>query len=180
MSGCSAGCPREAISQDNVSIGTISDDESIARGAYDPSHGNAKTYNIKGQLIPVKDVIAGTGSVYRLAPRGVAVADLIKILEDGRPDQNLFAVTAVPAAKIRGIEWPEGGRAFCVVDECDSDRLGNKHPAHAHIALCRNLATADLDRTDPNIVQVYRDLMNLFRSSQSHVWNRLPIAKQAA
>lgn len=120
MSGCAAGCPRELIQQDTVSLGVIANDEVIARGAYDPSHGEAKKRKITNQIIRKDDLIDGACSVWRLAPPGITLEQLIVRLEEIKEDP-LFAVTTAAAADIRLIKLPTGTRAFCVVDECECD-----------------------------------------------------------
>ncbi|HMI17944.1 MAG TPA: hypothetical protein VK533_00230 [Sphingomonas sp.] len=149
-------------------MGVIADDEHIARGAFSPSHGNAKTLSIKNGLISRASLFAGQCSVWRLNPPGIEVADLITILAAGRPEQRLFAISAKTAEQIREIQIEGGIRAFCVVDECDCDQDGNKHPAHAHIALCKQMIAAGFSEGDARFVKVHRDLVALL--APARIW----------
>jgi hypothetical protein len=173
VSGCALACALEGQQQDPHSIGIISNDEPIARGAYDPSHGKAATLNISNGIITNKDLIAGTVSVYRISPQGISVDDLIPLLKGARKDANLFAISAASAAKIRAIKRDNGDRALCVLDECDCDQEGNKHTAHAHISLCRRYAANGVDQNDPEYAQIKRDLLDLFRPKTSIVWSEV-------
>jgi hypothetical protein len=60
---------------------------------------------------------------------------------------------------------PEG--AFCVKDEYDIDMQGDKHPAHAHIGSCE-CAFPVRDRESETFLQVFKDLVNLFKQHAVH------------
>lgn len=168
-----AACPRELVIQDRFSIGLINDNECLARGAFAPSHGNPRTHNVSNQILPVAEIMRGQGSVYRLAPSGVDIGSLVTLLESTKPEQKLFALIAVGAAEVREIRYGER-RAFCVVDECDSDGQGAKHSAHAHISICSALADTGVDRSDLEFNQAIRDLLTLFRRKDRQVWQAIP------
>lgn len=178
MSGCTLACVLEGLQQDSYSIGVVADDESIARGAYDPSHGRAATLNIGNGIITNRDLIAGTVSVYRISSTGISIDDLVPLLKGARKDAELFAISAASAAKIRSIKRANGDRALCVLDECECDQAGNKHAAHAHISLCRVYSEGGVDANDPEYAQIKQDLLKLFRPKTSIVWPEI-VAKAA-
>lgn len=166
MSGCSSGCPRELVQQDPVSLGVIDDQEIIVRGAFDPRSGNAKTRNIKAAIIPKEDLLSGTFSVWRLEPPGISCSDLIQTL-DVIPDQSLFALCGLSAKEIRSVK-AGAVRALSVVDECECDREGNKHKAHAHIAICKSLLAQGIHKDHPDFEQARTELHAKFKGSE--IW----------
>lgn len=158
--GCAEVCPREQVQADLASLGIIGDDEPIARGAYYPSH--IKSGKITNQLMKPADVHGGHCSVWRLKSGSMTVEMVVPILVEGRSNP-LHKIVTVPASKIRELKLADGRRAFCVVDECECDQQGNKHEAHAHIALCANARAAGLKQDDEIFVQAYRSLVLMFR-----------------
>lgn len=154
------------MQQDEVSLGPIADDETIVRGALDPRHWNAKDRKIKAAVIRKKDLFSGNLSVWRVEPHGISLAELVERL-GAVPEQRLAALCGISARDIRSIE-ASGARAFSVVDECDCDRDGNKHPAHAHIALCKSLIANGVDLEHPEFEQVRTELHARFTGSR--IW----------
>ena len=172
MTGCVGVCPREQVQLDPISIGAIGDDEFVARGAFYPSHTD-KAGKVTNQLFKKSDLLQGTGSVWRVAPVGRFLDELIPELEASRPNNPLKKVLAVKVGKIRGLMLAAGGREFSVVDECDSDINGGKHPAHAHIAICKAAIAGVAGIEDPIVIQAHRDLLLLFRNGA--VWESLQL-----
>lgn len=168
MSQCSSGCPRELVQQDPISLGVIENDETIVRGAFDPRNGNARTGNIKSAIIPKDDLLSGNLSVWRLAPQGIDREDLINRL-DVIEGQSLFALCGVNAGDLRSIRIGSR-RAISVVDECDCDQDGNKHEAHAHIALCKSLVQDGITKEDPHFEQIRTELHG--RLKKSKIWEK--------
>jgi hypothetical protein len=167
-------CPKESIQQDPASYGPIGNHELIARGAYDPGHGNAKTGNIKSNVVPRKDLFNNAMSVWRMRSGeiGIEIEELVGILEERNDEKStLFAVCAATAAQIRSIIAPDSKqRAFCVLDECECDPedATKKHPAHAHIAICDNLRTRKFTEDCPTFAQIYKDLGHFIKNSS--IW----------
>jgi hypothetical protein len=167
---CTSGCPRERVQQDPQSLGIIADAERIARGAFDPSHGDARKLKIRPGLIARGNLYLGECSVWRLAPLGIHVADLVPRLENARSGQKLFAISARMAGEIRAIKFGDGDQqAFCVVDECECDQEGNKHEAHAHIAFCREAIKAGCFQDDPRFTVAHRELITILQQGD-FVW----------
>lgn len=182
MSGCLGGCPREQQQQDNVSLGIIADNEVISRGGF-YSSGVDKKGKIRPSLIRKSDLKIGQCSVWRMSPPGLTPDVLIPLLKASRADP-LLVLASTTAQKIREVTLVSGGRAFCVVDECDCDQEGGKHPAHAHIALCgvAVAATPELANLDPladteDFIQAHRDLVLLFKAGPT-LWQE-PLAEAA-
>jgi hypothetical protein len=162
---CGDGCPREAVQQDQVSLGVIASNENLARGAFHPTAGDGYKLKIRSSLIPKDDLLNGTGSVWRLAPPGLSFEEALDKIQQAR-DQPLFAVAAAPVGKIREIRLgADGARAFCVVDECNCDQHGSKHPAHAHIAICRGAAVNGIGKDHEGFIDAHRQLVSLFANN---------------
>lgn len=165
---CAQACPKEAEPRDDASPGPIADGEKIARAAFDPSAGSAAKGKIENSVVRKKDLFAGELSVWRLGdtPPSIDLPDLIEFLMRREEDRTLFAIVWSEAVSIREIRSPlDGSRALCVLDECVTDHEGNKHPAHAHIALCCNVKNSpDFDEKSETFTQIYRDLANLLKN----------------
>ena len=80
------------------------------------------------------------------------MTDVTQLLKAHADQQNeLHAVLQVNAGKVRSQVFPIDElnvRCFFIVDECDCDLEGNKHPAHAHIGLCCDLLRINEDDDD--------------------------------
>jgi hypothetical protein len=61
-------------------------------------------------------------------------------------------------------------RGFSVLDQCDLDDDGNKHRAHAHIAICERLK-ATISREDDIFVGLQEWLKLLFEQNPP-IWQR--------
>lgn len=172
MSLCGASCPRESEQQDPSSVGVIEGEEWIVRGALDPRHGNLRTLNVKPAVVPKADLIRGQLSVWRQKPEGIGEAEIAGLIQAAvahqSPVQTLFALCKVPACEIRSILFTDR-RAFCVVDECDCDQEGNKHPYHAHVAFCRASVAAGIDETDMHFEQARTELHAKFKAGAVRV-----------
>lgn len=165
------------MQQDPISLGVIEDDETIVRGAFDPRSGNARTGLIKSAIIPKPDLLSGNFSVWRIEPNGISCDRLITHL-DKIPDQSLFVLCAIAARDLRSMKIGSD-RALSVVDECDCDQVGNKHEAHAHIALCKGLAAQGIGKDHPDFEQLRQELHVMFKDGI--IWEKLrPPAKIAA
>jgi hypothetical protein len=114
-------------------------DELICRGLY-PS--DKKAGRIKPSSVPASHLWAGKLSVWRVSDvSGLTVDGLVQVLEPlmQRQDGERFDEIRATQARVIRRFTVEGTaeRAFSLLDECTKDRLGNKHPAHAHIAICQ-------------------------------------------
>jgi len=49
------------------------------------------------------------------------------------------------------------------VDECECDAEGNKHPAHAHIALCKFQKADGITMEDAPFIDAHRALIETFK-----------------
>jgi hypothetical protein len=174
---CPTGpCPLEQAAQSAHSLGTISDEEFICRGALNERHGNANTGNITAAIIERSKIASGEQSVWR-AGRSVSwdlenVRDELK--KDELPDHRLFKVVGVRAKRIRELKSKSGAK-LCVVDETQRDKAGNHHTHHAHITPCRN--DPDRPMNDPNApwVRVLQEELSTLFKGQPDVTLRVEI-----
>ena len=176
MNSCSEACPRETVSADDASPGPIEKDEVICRGAFHAEPPvNSLHFNkdgaVKIAVIRNADLRHGTLSVWRASNKvGLSVDDVAQLVATYGPNnQSLMQVLGVEASHIRSSRITvSSGRIYCIVDECETDDLGNKHPAHAHISLCRKLFPVAPDQVDLAFIQAREHLYLLF--SKSVVW----------
>lgn len=171
---CQGNCSRELTQCDPISPGPVQDGEMIARGAFDPTHGEAKKGNIRPSIVPKKDLFADKLSVWRLGdvPQ-IPVKELVERLKTESGARTLYAIVSVQAGDIRQIKVEvDKARALCVLDECDTDHDGGKHPAHAHVALCSSVRASldpgEVGLSSPVFIQICRDLANLIKNSNKH------------
>lgn len=164
-----SACLIEAVTQDpGFSPGPVLDHEHLSRGLYSPRHG--KPENIKNGHLSKKELANRKISVWRTSDiAGFSVEDLKAQLLRSDEFGTLFAIAQVQTRNIRSYRVVDlEQRALCVRDECDIDWQGNKHPAHAHIALC-NCSFPDPVAQDGEVfLQVWRDLCQSFKNNQ--VW----------
>jgi hypothetical protein len=134
---CPLICSREAVSCDVASPGPVGSNELILRALF-PSDKGAK--GIKRSVIPPSQLWAGQISVWRLSALvGLSLNQLLAVLEPRliRGNGEKFdELRGTPASTIRELTANGSSRSVCLLDECTIDAQGNKHPAHAHIALC--------------------------------------------
>lgn len=169
MPGCSKPCELETVSQDpEFSPGPVQDHEPLSRGLFDPSHG--KPGNIRNTHLPKKDLLARKLSVWRTSDvTSFTIHDLRTRLASGDNGGALFAIASVQTGDVRDHRIHDNpDRVLCVRDECDVDHEGNKHPAHAHIALCNSRFPDPVDVSSEDFVQTWRDLCLMFKNNQ--VW----------
>jgi hypothetical protein len=160
------------VQQDQVSLGVIDGDEIIVRGALDPRHLNKSRTKVRAAIIQSDHLLAGQLSVWRMGPVGIKCDELVARLSDV-PGQSLFALYGVPASAIRSISVEGGVRALSVVDECECDAEGNKHEAHAHIAICKGLIEQGMTKVDKEFEQIKTDLYGMLK--QRPVWERAAV-----
>jgi hypothetical protein len=171
MPPCLDECPREQMSQDEVSPGVIGDDELICRALY-PS--DTKAGIVKSSAIPASQLWAGQLSVWRVSHlSGLTVEGLAELLNPRmhRRDETFDEIRGTPARQISNFKvegTPE--RAFSLLDECTMDNESNKHPAHAHIAICRE-QIQNLQRGDEIFIGLHEGLKLIFKAAQS-IWRR--------
>lgn len=169
MPPCAANCPIEAVTRDpGVSPGPVQDHEALSRGLYAPSHG--KPGNIKNSHLPKKDLAARKLSVWRLSDvSGLDVDRLREMLLGNQQFGTLFAIASVNTRAVRDYNNEhKDGRILCIRDECDVDHAGNKHPAHAHIALCDVSFPDPVSTEAEEFLQTWRDLCRAFK--EGVVW----------
>jgi hypothetical protein len=167
---CAPICDREAVSRDpEISPGVVLSDERIHRGVF-PSQIKG---GLKSSAVTASHLWNGKLSVWRL---GEVVAlelnQLIELLEPlmVRSNGEKFGqLRPASVATIRDYQVNEE-RGFSVLDECDLDDLGNKHPAHAHIAICERLR-AKISQEDETFAGLQEWLKLLFEKS-APVWER--------
>jgi hypothetical protein len=166
---CPVICPREQVSNDEVSPGPIDADESILRAVFPSDRG---TQGIKRSVIPRSQLWEGRLSVWRLSQRvGFSVEQLVAMLEPRavRGNGETFdQLRACHASTLREFQV-NNARAVCLVDECTIDTEGNKHPAHAHIAICEVLRKS-ITRGDDTVIAIQEGLKLLFEPTT--VWQR--------
>ncbi|WP_407194399.1 hypothetical protein [Bradyrhizobium sp. STM 3566] len=87
-----------------------------------------------------------------------------------RPNGEQFhQLRPASVAAIRAYEVNDE-RGFSVLDECDLDDQGSKHPAHAHIAICERLREK-ITRDDEVFAGLQEWLKLLFEKSPP-IWER--------
>jgi hypothetical protein len=166
---CPVICPREEVSRDEVSPGPIGADESILRALF-PSDRSAQ--GIKRSVIPISHLWDGRLSVWRLSPRvGLSLNELVAVLEprlvrgNGEKFDELRATLASTLRKFQANDT----RAVCLLDECTIDNEGNKHPAHANIAIC-DVLRKTIAKGDDTVIAIQEGLKLLFEPMT--VWQR--------
>jgi hypothetical protein len=166
---CAAICPREVTSRDEASPGVIGSDETICRSLY-PSDRN--TGGVKRSAIPASHLWDGTVSVWRVsALSGLTVTQLADLLDHimvRDSGEKFDQIRAVVASSIRSFSVNDV-RACSLLDECTMNRSGDKHPAHAHIAICEVLRQ-QIARNDETFRAVQEGIKLLFEPNQ--VWAR--------
>lgn len=161
---CADTCPESCSQDPEISPGPVEDVERVARGAYTPMHGVPS--NIRASFVRKKDLKAGTLSVWRISEK--TDFDLPKLharlMEVGPDNNNLAGFYSAHVEELRAvIEEISRIRAFCIKDECDIDDSGGKHPAHAHIAICKCLSGDGSFYDTPQFEKVADRLIAIFR-----------------
>ncbi|MBB3972507.1 hypothetical protein [Hansschlegelia beijingensis] len=160
-------CEIEREQRDQLSPGPVACEERIARGAFAPSAGDARKARISLGIVAKRDLFGDQLSVWRLAgdPPRVRLDELAERLRREEAQRTLFAIVWALAQEIRAIRLM-GEKALCVLDECDTDHNGGKHPAHAHIAISPGFrAKFQLTSESSEFQQLVRDLANLLKSA---------------
>lgn len=164
MTACVRPCTLEAASQDSASPGPVGSGEAIARGAYEPSHGQAKGPKIRPSLIPAKHVYDGHCSVWRVTTGGVTLEELVERLQAEKV--GLFGVLSATSDQIRNVTLgPSGPLAFCLVDRCECNSAGDRHPGHCEIGLCANQRSSGCEIDSPEFIDAHRQLIDLFKTT---------------
>ncbi|NWG26608.1 MAG: hypothetical protein HXY30_19685 [Pseudorhodoplanes sp.] len=86
-----------------------------------------------------------------------ALLDPIMVRGSG---EKFDEIRGVAAKEIRRFEVSDR-RAVSLLDECVMDRNGNRHPAHAHIAICEAVKAA-IHRDDDTFIAIQEGLKLLF------------------
>lgn len=166
---CKTHCHDEEVSVDPASPGPIRNDETISRGAY----GRSAHYNsqgVKASFIRDRDLLAGCLSVWRVDGEG-GVEEVREILQSKAPDKNqLWDMFAAKASNLRSIRIPSrpDEPVLHAYDDCTVDQEGNKHPRHAIISICSQLAPQELEKDAPMYVELRDSLLAVLR--QHSVW----------
>jgi hypothetical protein len=180
---CHVQCPRELQQHDPVSVGTIVDDESICRGVY-PS--DKKNGHVKLSFIPPSHLLRGELSVWRVSARAkITIDDLAKILDPmaRSSGEKIEEIRICLAKTIREYRLnDETERSFCIVDECDIDDKGGKHPAHAHIKICQTKSRylEQLDISEPDIEQLRAEIISGMREGLKLIFETIGWSKSSA
>lgn len=167
---CMYNCPNEEVSIDAASPGPIQNNETISRGAYGKSaHYNSQ--GVKASFIRDRDLLAGCLSVWRVDGAG-GVEEVREILQGNAPEKNqLWDMFATKAQDLRSIRIPSrpDDPTFHAYDDCSVDHAGKKHPRHAVIAICSELAPQELEKDAPVYVELRDSLLALLR--QNAIWS---------
>ncbi|MDI2109515.1 MULTISPECIES: hypothetical protein [Bradyrhizobium] len=167
---CPPVCPREQTPRDPDSLGVIGSEESIYRGVF-PSDRNKA--GVKRSAIAAKQLWNGQISVWRACPLVETSLDqLVALLEPllVRPKGEKYDhLKSVPASLIRAHQV-DGERSFHLLDECEYDDHGNKHPAHAQIAICEHLKQKITESDD--IFIALREGLKLLVETGHLAWQR--------
>lgn len=168
-------CPRETGSQDEASPGPVDNGELICRGAYLPDHIRADD-RIRMGVLPISHLQKAQLSVYRSGgpyalEYAIALQQLRKVEAQGTKENPrvLAAVLRATACAIRGIHYSGAEvpiRCFFIVDECECDQNGNKHPSHAHIGFCCELKKLDEDDEDKMFMTWAQEQLKLTMEQQ--------------
>jgi hypothetical protein len=165
MSCPSGPCPLEQAQQSQHSLGPVSDDEFICRGAIHERHGNASTGSINAAIIERAKLASGAQSAWRAGKMvGWDLEDVRdELRKDELPNQPLFKIVGVRAKRIRNLKSKSGAK-LCVVDETLRDHDGNHHAHHAHITPCRSDPAHPLNDPKAGWVRVLQEeLVTLFK-----------------
>lgn len=169
---CPDICIREQQPRDPASLGVVASNEDIYRGFF-PSDRN--TSGVKPSAISAQRLWDGELSVWRSCELvGLNVQQLVAFIEPlmvrGK-GERFDELRAAPAAEIRNHEVEGvGQRSFSILDDCVYDNAGNKHPAHAHIAICERLK-AEIQFKDVTFLALQAGLKLLFESGHE-AWRR--------
>jgi hypothetical protein len=169
---CPPVCPREITPRDEASPGVIGPDEDICR-AYFASDRNKTT--VKRSAIRAKDLWAGELSVWRVSALvNCTVEQIVEFIDPlvVRSDDEHFSILGAVKASVLREHRIDGvdERSFSVLDECEIDDAGNKHIAHAHIAICDHLK-ANITRGDQTFIAL-QDALNLLFKPGNPLWSR--------
>lgn len=165
---CLPICHRERATRDPASPGVIDSAETICRSVY-PS--DRKGDGVKRSAIPASQLWAGQISVWRLS-NNFSVPQLVELLEPimvRNTGEKFDQIRAIRAGVIR--EFLVGDvRACSLLDECTMNHAGDKHPAHAQIAICEYLQQA-ISRDHPTFLAIQEGLKLIFERSPT-AWYR--------
>jgi hypothetical protein len=169
---CPPICPREASPRDPDSRGVVETAENIYRGFFPSDRGVS---GIRVSAITAAHLWAGELSVWRVCVLVNTTLDqLLAVLEPlmiRRSGEKFDQLKTTPAALIRSHEVDGSDeRSFSILDECVYDDQGNKHPAHAHIAICDRLK-AKIEFKDETFLALQEGLKLLFEQGQQ-AWQR--------
>lgn len=168
---CPPICPREQVPRDPESLGVVGTEESIYRGVF-PSDRNKA--GVKRSAIAAGQLWEGQISVWRACPLvGTTLNELKVLLEPQlvRPKGERYdQLRCIPVAKIREHQV-DGERSFSLLDDCEFDNFGNKHPAHAQIAICERIKQRLADRADDTFIALQEGLKLLVEGG-ALVWQR--------
>ncbi len=148
-------CDREKVSQDpEVSPAPVGPDENLCRGAFAPAHVTQHK-DIRPKVIALSHLRKCILSVWREGGQyGEKITVVRELLWDAATrfkENELHTILRANAKEIRSLRFENAGastRCFLIVDECDCDQYGNKHPAHAHIGFCCDLLELDTGEAD--------------------------------
>lgn len=166
---CGQICLREQFPRDPISPGVVRSTELIHRGFF-PSDRN-KT-GVKAAAFRKTDLWQGQLSVWRLLA-DFSIEDLVQILEPAlvRREERFDEIRSGEAGEIRNYQL-RGERGFSILDDCVYDAVGNKHRAHAQIAICDRLkAGMNAGTEDPMFLEV-REWLKLFFDAAEIEWKR--------
>ncbi|MGY4237294.1 hypothetical protein ACVIIW_006241 [Bradyrhizobium sp. USDA 4449] len=128
---------------------------------------------LKSSVVTASHLWNGQLSVWRLGEAvSLDLQQLVALLEPLMVRSNGEKFNQLRPASVSTIRDYQinDERGFSVLDECDLDDDGTKHPAHAHIAICERLKEK-IDREDEVFAGLQEWLKLLFERN-APIWER--------
>lgn len=138
----------EQRQNDAASLGPILGEESIIRSALTPRH--ERNGKIKRDVFRTSDLKQTQLSAWRACHRNHSFAsEVITELDIAvcrqNPPQAVYAYLWATASEIRSIDLTDSAgpaHCFCIIDNCECDPTGRKHPQHVNLGLSEALLAA--------------------------------------
>ncbi|RXH15151.1 hypothetical protein EAS54_18870 [Bradyrhizobium guangzhouense] len=129
---------------------------------------------LKSSVVTASHLWNGQLSVWRLGTVVSLELDaLIEVLEPLMIRANGERFSQLRPASVSVIRnyQVDDERAFSVLDECDLDDKGNKHRAHAHVAICEKLK-AKIASVEEEKFNALQEWLKLVLEQRTPVWQR--------
>jgi hypothetical protein len=150
----------------------MASDENVYRGVF-PS--DRKNSTVKRSAVAARHLWTDELSVWGACSLvGTSLEELIAFIDPlmVRPRGERFdELRFAPASLIRDHEVDgKGERSFSILDECTYNDQGDKHPAHAHIAICERLKAQNTFQDETFLA--LQEALKLLLAQGTLVWRR--------